>query len=96
MDSGKYPSTWFKCIVVLIYKKGCITDVNKYRQKTLLNRSAKLFSAVINTRLMKLFEDNDNIRTDAQFGSRPNLGTMDAIFLLHAVKNDKIQFKTVI
>ena len=51
---------------------------------TLLNHSAKLFSAVINTRLMKLCEDN-NILTDAQFGFRPNLGTVNAVFLLHAI-----------
>ena len=84
LNSGKYPSSWSKGIVVPIHKKGSITDVNNYRPITLLNHSAKLFSAVINTRLMKLCEDN-NILTDAQFGFRPNLGTVDAVSLLHAI-----------
>ena len=52
---------WSKDIVVPIHKKGSKTDVNNYRPITLLNHSAKLFSAVINTRLMKLCEDIEDL-----------------------------------
>ena len=41
---------------------------------------AKLFTSVINTRLLCWSEEND-IVTDAQFGFKPGYGTRDAIFV---------------
>ena len=44
----------------------------------------KLFTAVLNQRLIKWSQNNDII-TDAQFGFRPGYGTVDAIFILHSI-----------
>jgi len=41
-----------------------------------------LFTSVLNARLLKVCENND-ILTDAQFGFRPDVSTVDAIFALN-------------
>ena len=84
MNSGHYPTSWSKGIVIPIHKKGSKTDVNNYRPITLLNHVAKLFTSLVNSRLM-LWSEHNNIVTDAQLGFRPGCGTVDAIFLLHAL-----------
>lgn len=42
---------------------------------------AKLFTSIINTRLLE-WDQRYNIITDAQFGFKPGVGTIDAIFVL--------------
>ena len=45
----------------------------------LVSCMGKLFTSILNKRLLKWDKDNSVI-TDAQFGFRPGLGTVDAIF----------------
>ena len=60
-------------------KKGNANDANNYRGITLISCLEKVFTSVINTRLLK-WSDENNIITDAQFGFKPGYGTTDAIF----------------
>ena len=66
-------------IVIPLYKKGNSNDTNKYRGITLISCLEMIFTAVLNTRLLKWLEEND-IVTNAQFGFKPGCGTTDAIF----------------
>ncbi len=59
-------------------------DTGNYRPITLISHLAKLFTSVLNARLLKWSEQNDII-TDAQFGFKPGFGTTDAIFALHSI-----------
>ena len=83
-DSGDFSSSWSYGIIIPLYKKGNSSDTNKYRGITLISCLENIFTAVLNTRLLKWSEEND-IVTDAQFGFKTGCGTTDAIFALHTV-----------
>jgi hypothetical protein len=51
---------------------------------TLINHIAKLFTSVLNTRLIAWSEHNDVI-TDAQMGFKPGYSTTDTICVLHSI-----------
>lgn len=57
---------------------------NNYRGISLVSNFAKLFTSVLNQRLMD-WSDSFDVITDAQFGFRPGFGTVDAIFALISV-----------
>ena len=82
LDSGKYPSNWRKSFIILIHKSGDKHDINNYRGISLQNNIAKLFSAVINTRLVEFYE---NKFAKEQFGFRKNHRTTDSIFILKSL-----------
>lgn len=83
-NSGCFPEEWSKAVMVPVFKKGDKNDPNNYRGISLLSCMAKLFTSVLNKRLVDWSESNDII-TDAQFGFRPGTSTVDAIFALHAI-----------
>ena len=85
-DSGNFLSIWTegRCIIILLFKKGHANDANNYRGITLISCLEKMFTSVINNRLLKWSNEN-SIVTDAQFGFKPGYGTTDAIFSLHTV-----------
>ena len=79
LDSGKYPDSWRKSFIILIFKSGDKTDLNNYRGISLQNGIAKLFSSVLNQRLTAYYE---NLFANQQFGFRGNHRTADSIFIL--------------
>ena len=84
LDSGFFPETWAKAVIMPVFKKGSINDVKNYRGISLLSCLSKLFTSVLNQRLLLWSEQND-VLTDAQFGFRPGYGTIDAIFVLNSI-----------
>ena len=81
LQSGLFPTDWAKAILIPIFKKGNMNDPNNYRGISLVSNFGKLFTSVLNQRLIEWSQTFDII-TDAQFGFRPGLGTVDAIFAL--------------
>ena len=67
-----------------IHKKGDVDNVNNYRGITLLSCMGKLFTSILNKRLLD-WDKEHSIITDAQFGFRPGFSTIDAIFALHTI-----------
>ena len=65
-------------------KKGHANDANNYRGITLISCLEKIFTSVINNRLLKWLNEN-SIVTNAQFGFKPGYGTTDAMFSVHTV-----------
>ena len=82
LDSGKYPDNWRKSYTVLIFKSGDFTNLNNYRGISLQNCIAKLFSAVMNCRVLEYYE---NLFANQQFGFRTNHRTTDSIFILKSL-----------
>ena len=80
-DSGNFPSIWTEGIIIPLFKKGHANDANNNRGITLISCLEKIFTSVINNRLLKWSNEN-SIVTDAQFGFKPGYGTTDAIFSL--------------
>ena len=72
------------CIIIPLHKKGDKHDVNNYRGITLLSCLSKLFTTILNQRIVS-YCDKYNIISDAQFGFRKGLSTTDAIFALHSL-----------
>ena len=85
--TGIYPENWSKGIVIPVYKKGDVSEAGNYKPITLISHLAKLFTAILNTRLLKWCEKTDCL-TDAQFGFKPGYSTVDAVFSLHSIIND--------
>ena len=87
LESGKVPSEWTVGIIKALYKnKGDIEDVNNYRGITLLSCLGKLFTSVINTRLLE-YVTKENILGNEQVGFRPKHSTLDHIFALHVISH---------
>ena len=58
-----------------------LNNVNNYRGITLVSCLSKLFTTVLNQRIVS-FCENNNVISDAQFGFRKGLSTVDAVFIL--------------
>ena len=69
VSSGLYPTEWAKAIIVSLYKKGDINNVDNYRGISLLNVLSKTFTYIVNRRLTTWAESN-NVIYDAQAGFR--------------------------
>ena len=76
LQTGVFPAQWATGLIVPIYKKGDADDTNNYRDITLISCFAKLFTAVISNPL-KIWEQENEISTDAQFGFKTNQSTND-------------------
>ena len=81
---GYFPETWSDGYVIPLHKKGSINDVNNYRGITLLSTLGKLFTRLINNRLSD-WAENYSVLIEAQAGFRPDMGTVDNIFVLHGL-----------
>ena len=83
-ETGTYPESWAKGLIVPIHKKGDKGDPNNYRGITLISTFAKIFSLVLRNRLNTWCEANE-IFNDLQFGFRNQRSTSDCIFILHCL-----------
>ena len=84
LTSGIFPNSWSTAVLIPVFKKGDQRDPNNYRGISLVSCLAKLFTNIINNRLIEWSKDYDTI-TDAQFGFRNGLSTVDAIFALQTL-----------
>lgn len=91
-DSGHFPSAWSVGNIVPVFKKGNASDTDNNRGITLVSCIGKLFTSVINERLLTA-DRNYNVITDAQFGFRKNMSTIDAIFILQSLIQRTIKKK---
>jgi hypothetical protein len=91
-NSGYFPTQWTKGVIIPVHKKGPSDDPNNYRGITLASSLGKLFTSVLNERL-KHWSIANNIGTDAQYGFKPKYSTVDAIFVLQSLINERIQQK---
>jgi hypothetical protein len=83
-DTGIYPSAWCKCIIVPIHKKGVISYPSNYREITLVNVLAQIFSLILRNRL-NIWWEEQKVFNDSQFGFRDNRSTTECVFLLHSI-----------
>lgn len=81
LDSGYFPEKWTEGVIIPLHKKGDANNVNNYRGITLVSCLSKLFTSVLNKRIVNFCETN-NVISDAQFGFRKGRSTVDALFTL--------------
>jgi len=83
-DIEYFPESWSEGYVIPLLKKGSINNENNYRGITLLSTLGKLFTRVLNNRLMD-WADKYSVYIEAQAGFRPNMGTVDNVFVLQGI-----------
>jgi hypothetical protein len=92
-DNGIYPSNWAESIIMPLFKKGNVNNVNNYRGISLCDISGKIYSSVINNRLQEWVSQN-NITGEYQAGFKKDYSTIDHIFtLLAAVQKQFVENK---
>ena len=52
LKTGTFPSSWGKGIIYPLHKKGPLTEVNNFRGISLLSSMSKIFTKIINNRLV--------------------------------------------
>ena len=60
-NKGHFQSMWTEEYIAPIHKKGNTSNVDSYRGITLLSTLGKLFTRILNTRLIDLAESYHNI-----------------------------------
>jgi hypothetical protein len=86
-EKEKVPEDWTKGIIFPIYKDGDKKDTGNYRGITLLSIVGKVYTQVLNERLMTWSEKN-KILVEEQGGFRPERGCPDQLFtLVEILKN---------
>ena len=78
---------WLTSLLVPIHKKGSTDDPDNYRGISLISCLAKLFYAILNSRLMKYCLEN-NILSPSQLGFLAGNRTSDAHIILHNLINE--------
>ena len=78
-DKECVPNFWREGLIVSLFKKGDRQDPGNYRGITLLNVVGKLYSRVINNRLLKHLESN-HLLHEGQGGFRLGRSCIDNIF----------------
>lgn len=92
LEAECFPAEWSSALIVPIHKKGVTTDPNNFRGISLMSWLCKLFTSILNKRLAKVYSDQE-ILTDAQFGFRSGLSTVDAIFALQYIISKPLSTK---
>ena len=82
--TGQYPVQWSEGVITPIHKKDSLEETNNYRGIMLINTLSKIYSHLLNNRLLKWASQFDKI-SDCQFGFQPNKSTIDCIFIFHAI-----------
>ena len=84
METGKFPLPWKRGLIIPLFKKGDPTIAANFRGITLSSNVSKIFSRVLNTRLVCHLNDH-NILVDEQAGFRSNLRSTNHAFSLHSI-----------
>ena len=80
-SSSVYPSEWSKGMISTIHKSGDNFSPENYRGITICSNLAKLYSSILNDRLVKFIENN-NLRTKEQIGFKQKARPADHMFVL--------------
>jgi sorting nexin-29 len=81
-EKEQLPSQWNKRVICPLYKKGDRLDCMNYRPITLLNVAYKIFTIILNQRLVGIIETEVG---DYQSGFRPNRFTVDNTFMVRQI-----------
>ena len=86
LNSGVYPTEWKTSILIPIHKKGSKTELSNYRGISLLSSVSKIFSSILNNRIIK-WSLQENILSQGQLGFLKGNRTSDALLIVHNIIN---------
>jgi len=82
--TGVYPDEWCNAVIIPIYKSGDKDSPSNYRGISLLTCISKLFTKILNSRLVNWAAVNNKIH-DSQAGFTKGKSTVDHIFVLQTL-----------
>ena len=88
-EREKLPEEWKESIIVPIHKKGDKADCNNYRGISLLPTTYKILSNILLSRLIPYAKE---IIGDHQCGFRHNRSTIDHIFCIRQILEEKWEY----
>ena len=83
-SAGAIPESWQTSLVTPIFKRGDKGDPTSYRPIAVGEPLARLYAAILNSRLV-CFTESNSLRSDTQAGFRPKLSTVHQFFALQHV-----------
>lgn len=90
-DTANYPAMWVEALIHTIYKKkGSPQDPKSYRGVALLSHLGKIFTKILNKRLVSWLETNNKL-SDHQNGFRKGRSCIDGCFILDTLISDTIK-----
>lgn len=87
---GIFPIQWSIAIIVPIFKKGDLNNPGNYRGISLLSVISKIYTRILNRRLVTWCNENSVIREE-QAGFRQGYATIDHIFTLFSMVQKQFQ-----
>lgn len=90
MSSGALPKLMCNNDMVPVFKKGDAHIMDNYRGITVSSIFSKVYSSVWEKRLSR-WAEGSSARSETQFGFRPGLGNLHAVFLLHHMVDKQTQ-----
>ncbi len=91
LDSGIFPEEWNTTFQVPLYKAGDPMNCNNYRGIAISSCLGKLFTNILQSRLLSFVEDNNKL-SENQAAFRPGKSTIDHIFCIKSIVNRYIRF----
>ena len=82
IQSNQTPDSWNNALIILIHKKGDITDLKNYRPISLLSNTYKLFTKVLTNRITGTLDFN---QPREQAGFRSTFSTTDHLHTLNQI-----------
>ena len=86
LQNSKFPCIWKRGYITPIYKADDSFDPSNYCGITVTSNVNKLFTLVINERLVQFLDENKAIALN-QLGFRRGYGTADHLFILNTIIN---------
>ncbi len=84
LETSIFPESWSVGVIVPIHKQGDKNSTNNYRGITLLSIFSKIFTYIVNKRLVLWADTMDKINEE-QAGFREGYSTVDNIFILQTI-----------
>ena len=84
LSTGQFPKQWCKAVLAPLHKKGTMSDPNNYRGIALLSVLGKVFTKILNNRIVHWLETGD-LQIEEQAGFRKGYSTIDNIFILQSL-----------
>lgn len=91
-QSGEFPESWSKSIIIPLHKKGSIHNPDNYRGIALLDIFSKLYIGILNKRVTFYVNAFDRI-SEAQAGFRKGYSTIDNAFVLYSLISKQLCMK---
>ena len=86
LSNGKFPELWNTSLQSPIFKSGNHLDPNNYRGISITSCMGKLFTTILQSRLLSYLEDNNKL-SPKQAAFRPGYSTTDHLYTLKSLIN---------